>query len=86
MWDLGEKISFDEATHGFKGKHSLNHVIKSKKEGDGYLLDWIGDDGFIYTFPLQKNPAPRNGWKHQVQEQKLSLKYRALILWTVMIE
>ena len=47
MWDLGEKISFDEATRSFKRKHSLKSVIKFKKLVDGYLLDCIGDDGFI---------------------------------------
>ena len=53
MWDPGGKISFDEATRDFKGKDSLESVIKFKKEGNGYLLDCISDDGFIYTFPLQ---------------------------------
>ena len=47
-----EKISFDEAMNGFKGKHSLKSVIKFKKEGDGHLPDCIGEDGFIYTFLL----------------------------------
>ena len=59
MWDLGEKISFDEATRGFKRKNSPKSVIKFKKEGDGYLLNCISDDGFIYTFPLRKTPAPK---------------------------
>ena len=53
------KISFDESTRGFKGKHSLKSVIKFKKEGDGYWLGFICDDGFIYTFSLRKNPAPK---------------------------
>ena len=57
MWDLGEK-SFDEATRGFKGKHSLKYVINFKKEVDGCLLDWIGEDVFIYTFSLRTTPAP----------------------------
>jgi len=59
MWDLGEKISFDKAKRGSKGKHSLKPVIKYKKEGDGYLLDCIEDDGFIYTFFLRTTPAPK---------------------------
>ena len=59
MWDLGEKLSFDKATQGFKGKHSLKLVIKFKREGNGYLLDCIGDDGLIYTCFLRSTPAPK---------------------------
>ena len=59
MWDLGAEISYDEATQGFKGRHSLKARIKFKKEGDGYLIDCIGDDGFIYTMYLRTNPAPQ---------------------------
>ena len=53
------KISFDEATCGYKGKHILKSVIKFNKEGDGYLLYCIGDDGFIYTFSLQTTTASK---------------------------
>ena len=54
-----EKKSFDEATRGFKGKHILKYIIKFKKEGNGYLLDCIDDDVFIYTFFLRTNLAPK---------------------------
>ena len=56
------KISFDEATRDFKGKHSLKYVIKFKKEGNGYLLDCIGDGGFIYNFTSEQLQRQRNGW------------------------
>ena len=59
MWDLGSDLSLDEATQGFKGRHYLKAKIKYKKAGDGYLIDCIGDDGFIYTMFLRTNPAPR---------------------------
>lgn len=59
MWDLGAEISFDEATQGFKGRHYLKAKIKFKKAGDGYLIDCIGDDGFIFTFYQRTNPAPK---------------------------
>ena len=58
MWDLGAEISFDEATQGFKGRHYLKANIKFKKAGDGYLIDCIGDDGFIFTFYQRTNSAP----------------------------
>ena len=53
------KISFDEATRGFKGKYILKSVIKYKSEGDDYLLDCLGYGGFIYTFFLRTPPAPK---------------------------
>ena len=59
MWVIGEKISLDEATRGFKGERSLKSVIKFKKEGDDYLIDCIGDDGSIYTSPLRIITAPK---------------------------
>ena len=59
MWNLGAEISFDEATQGFKGRHYLKAKIKFKKAGDGYLIDCIGDDGFIFTFYQRTNPAPK---------------------------
>ena len=59
MWDLGAEISFDEATQGFKGCHCLKAKIKFKKAGDGYLIDFIGDHGFIFTFYQRTNPAPK---------------------------
>ena len=43
----------------FQGKHSLKYVIKFKKDGDGYLFDFIGEEGFIYTFFLRTTPAPQ---------------------------
>ena len=59
MWDLGAEISYDEATQGFKGRHYLKAKIKYKKAGDGYLIDCVGDDGFIFTFYQRTNPAPK---------------------------
>ena len=61
MWDLGVEISYDEATQGFKDRHHLKVNIKYKKAGDGYLIDCVPDDGFIFTFYQRTNPAPRNG-------------------------
>ena len=59
MWDLGSEISFDEATQGFQGHHYLKAKIKFKKLGDGYLIDYIGDGGFIFTMYQRTNPAPQ---------------------------
>ena len=59
MWDLGAEILFDEATQGFKGRHYLKAKIKFKKAGDGYLIDCIGDDGFIFTFYQRTNPTSK---------------------------
>ena len=56
------KISFDEATRIFKGKHSLKSVINVKKEGDGYLIYCIGEDGFIYNFFSKLLQCQINGW------------------------
>ena len=59
MLDLGSEISYNKATQGFKGRHSLQSKNKFKKVGDGYLIDCIGDDGFICTFYQRTNPAPQ---------------------------
>ena len=56
------KLSFDEATHGFKGENSLKSVINFKKEVDGYLLYCIGEDWFIYTFSSKLLQCQINGW------------------------
>lgn len=52
--NIGENLSFDKDPRGFKGKYSIKFVIKFKKEDNSYLLDCIGDEVFIYTFPSKQ--------------------------------
>jgi len=59
MRDLGSEISFDESMQSFQGCHYLKAKIKLKKVGDGYLIDCVGDDGFIFTMYQRTNPVPQ---------------------------
>ena len=56
-WLLSEWISIDEQTIGFKGKHGDKLRINYKREGDGFQCDAICDDGFTYSFLLQKRAS-----------------------------
>ena len=49
-WLLGKKLSVDEQTIGFKGRHADKLRITYKKEGDGFQCDALCDDGFTYAF------------------------------------
>ena len=71
------KILFDEAMHGFNGKHRLKSIINFKKEEYGYLIYCIGDDGFIHTSPLWTTPEPKK-W---VDEEFYPTQARVIFLF-----
>ena len=49
-WEAGTNIAADEQDAGFKGKHPDKARVTFKREGDGFLIDAICDDGFTITF------------------------------------
>ena len=48
-WRPVRDIAGDEQTMGFKGNHTNKLRIAYKKEGDGFQVDAISDDGYIFT-------------------------------------
>ena len=58
---MGRNLSCDEQTVGFQGKHKDKQRITYKKEGDGFLADYICSDGFTFAFHF----------RHQEASQKL---------------
>jgi len=58
-WDAGSYIAGDEQDAGFKGKHPDKARVTFKKEGDGFLIDALCDDGFTMTFYFRNMPAPK---------------------------
>ena len=59
VWRLARDIAGDEQTMGFKGNHADKLRITYKKEGDGFQVDAISDDGYMFTFYFGKHPAPK---------------------------
>ena len=57
-WQLGKKISVDEQTVGFQGKHAQKLRITYKREGDGFQCDALCDSGYTYTFYFRHDPPP----------------------------
>ena len=43
---------------GFKDKCSMTTVIKFKKEGNGFLVDYWADAGYTYSFYFCNELAP----------------------------
>ena len=58
-WDPGPFIAGDEQDAGFKGKHPDKARVTFKKEGDGFLIDALCDDGFTLTFYFRNMPSPK---------------------------
>jgi len=58
-WLLGRRISVDEQTVGFKGNHADKQRISYKREGDGFLIDALCEDGYTYTIYARNMPAPK---------------------------
>ena len=58
-WVLGETLSGDEQTQHFQGKHPDKIKIKFKKEGDGFQIDAICEDGYTYCFYFRNQPPPK---------------------------
>mmetsp|Transcript_65882 Transcript_65882/g.77415 ORF Transcript_65882/g.77415 Transcript_65882/m.77415 type:complete len:89 (-) Transcript_65882:1159-1425(-) len=58
-WDAGAYIAGDEQDAGFKGKHPDKAQVTFKKEGVGFIIDTICDDGFTITFYLRNMPSPK---------------------------
>ena len=55
---LAKRISVDEQTTGFQGRHSSKLRITYKKEGDGFQYDALCDDGYTFTFYFCHEPPP----------------------------
>lgn len=56
--DLGITLSVDEQTLGMQGRHPDKARITFKKEGDGFLVDVICDNGYTYSCYFRMEPAP----------------------------
>jgi Transposase IS4 len=56
--DLGERISIDEQTMGFQGRHADKLRISYKTEGDGFQCEAMGQDGYTYVVYFRNVPAP----------------------------
>ena len=48
-----------EQTVGFKGNHADKQRISYKREGDGFLIDTLCEDGYMYTIYARNMPAPK---------------------------
>ena len=57
-WILGMKISVDEQTIGFQGRHPDKLRITYKAEGDGFQCDALCNDGYTYSFFFWNKPPP----------------------------
>jgi hypothetical protein len=49
---MGQNISCDEQTIGFKENHADKQWICYKNEGDGFLADTLYESGYTYTIYL----------------------------------
>ena len=58
-WAAGPFIAGDKQDAGFKGRHPDKQRVTFMKEGDGFLIDALADDGFTLTFYFRNMPAPR---------------------------
>ena len=58
-WESGPNVAGDEQDAGFKGNHPDKQRVSYKKEGDGFLIDALCDDGFTITFYFRNTPAPQ---------------------------
>ena len=50
MWRLTRNIAGDEQTMRFKGYHTNKLRVTYKKEGEGFQVDAISNDGYIFTY------------------------------------
>ena len=57
-WRLSQKISVDEQTIGFQGRHVSKLRITYKNEGDGFQCDALCNDGYTFTFYFHHEPSP----------------------------
>ena len=57
-WILGKKISVDEQTCGFPGRHPNKLRLAYKNEGGGFQYDALCDDGYTFTFYFRHGPPP----------------------------
>ena len=57
-WLLGKKLSVDEQTIGFKGRHADKIRVTYKKEGDGFMCDAVCDHGYTFSFYFRNEPPP----------------------------
>ena len=57
-WRLTKKISVDEQTTGFQGRHTYKLQITYKKEGDGFQCEYLCNDGYTFTFYSRHEPPP----------------------------
>ena len=57
-WRLSQKVSVDEQTTGFQGRHVSKLRITYKKEGDGFQYDALCDDGYTFMFYFRHEPPP----------------------------
>lgn len=57
-WRLGRRLSVDEQTMGFQGRHPDKLRITYKKEGDGFQCDALCDDGYTQSFYFRNEPPP----------------------------
>ena len=57
-WICGMKISVDEQTIGFQGRHPDKLRITYKAEGDGFQCDALCNDGYTFSFYFRNEPPP----------------------------
>ena len=60
-WDTGAKVSIDEQTIGFQGRHGSKLRITYKRIGDGFQADAICEDGYTYAFKFRHDLVPSVG-------------------------
>ena len=54
----GTRMSADEKTIDFQGRHKDKHKIKHKREGDGFTYDFYCDNIFAHYFHFRNMPPP----------------------------
>ena len=63
-WEMGEKLSCNEQTKGFKGMHKDKQQITYKAEGNGFLCNALCQDGYTYSFYFHNQPPPAHYISH----------------------
>eukprot|EP01048_Picozoa_sp_COSAG05_P021918 COSAG05_NODE_4189_length_1630_cov_6.087524_1_plen_446_part_10 len=60
-WCTGQRVSVDEQTIGFQGRHFAKLRITYKNEGDGFQCDALCEQGYTYSFIFRHELAPSSG-------------------------
>ena len=57
---IGRYISCDEQYIGLWGQHKYKQRVTFKKVGEGFLLDSLFADGYIYSFYFSNQAVPKS--------------------------